>query len=84
MLAEARKLGHLREDAPVDELPRVERSLLDVALGMAGVPNALGAEAVMAVIPDQVKQVAAAIAPMAIFAGDVPLARLEWVNAGEP
>jgi hypothetical protein len=28
--------------------------------------------------------VAAAIAPMAIYASDIPLARLEWVNAGEP
>jgi hypothetical protein len=36
------------------------------------------------VLPEQVRQLAVALAPMAIYAGDVPLARLEWVSAGDP
>jgi protease IV len=82
-LAEARKLGHLSDDAPFDELPRVEHTLLETALGMVGV-QASATEGIAAVIPEQIRQVAVAIAPLAIFAGDIPLARLEWVSAGEP
>ena len=82
-LAEARALGKLSSDAPFEELPKVERTLLDSALGLAGL-HAEGSESVLALIPDQIKRIAVAIAPVALFAGDVPLARLEWVNAGEP
>jgi len=83
-LAEARKLGHVDEDAPIEELPKVERTLLDMALGSVGLHASSGEEAVAAVLPAPIKQLAAAVAPVVLFAGDVPLARLEWVNAGEP
>jgi protease-4 len=82
-LVEARKLGRLADDAPIEELPKIEHTLLDTALGMAGV-HASAEEQVLSLIPAQVKQVAVALTPMAIFSGDIPLARLEWVNAGEP
>jgi protease-4 len=82
-LIEARKLGRLADDAPIEELPKIEHTLLDTALGMAGV-HASAEEQVLSLIPAQVKQVAVALTPMAIFSGDIPLARLEWVNAGEP
>jgi protease-4 len=82
-LTEARKLANLPDDAPVDELPKVEHTLLETALGMSGV-HASATEEVLTLLPEQVKQVARALAPMAIFSGDIALARLEWVNAGEP
>jgi protease-4 len=81
-LADARRRGGLADDAPIEELPKIEHSLLETALGLAGVQGSAG-EQVLAILPAQVKQVAVAIAPMAIFADDVPLARLEWVNAGD-
>ncbi len=83
-LAEARRLGHLADDAPIDELPHVERTLLDTALGLVGINASGGAEGALVLIPESIKQVAAAIAPMAIYSSDVPLMRLEWVSAGEP
>jgi len=82
-LAEARKLGGLADDCPIEELPKIDPSLFEMALSAAGV-HASMEEQVLSVLPEQVRAVAAAIAPMAIFSGDVPLARLEWVNAGEP
>ena len=83
-LAEARKLGHLSDDAPFEELPRIEHTLLDTALGMVGVHAESAEGSILGMIPAQIKQLAVAIAPVALFAGDVPLARLEWVNASEP
>ncbi len=83
-LTEARKLGHVADDTPFEELPRVEHGLLDSALGLMGVPTHASEDSVMAVIPEQIRQLAVAVAPIAIFSGDVPLARLEWVNTGEP
>ncbi len=82
-LAEARKLGGLADDSPIDELPHIERTLLDTALGMVGIRGSADEGGVLGLIPDQIKQIAVAIAPVAIYSGDVPLARLEWVNAGE-
>jgi protease-4 len=82
-LAEARKRGNLADDAPIEELPKVEHTLFEMALGAAGV-HASAEEQVLSILPEQVRAVGVAIAPMAIFSGDVPLARLEWVNAGEP
>jgi protease-4 len=83
-LAEARRRGRLAEDAPFEELPRVERTLIDMAVSATGLHAGAGEEAVLAVLPAQVRQLAAAIAPMVIFSGDAPLARLEWVSTGEP
>lgn len=83
-MAEARRLGHVADDAPVEELPRVEHGLLDTALGLAGVHADASVEGALALIPAQIKQIAVAVAPVAIFSSDVPLARLEWVNAGDP
>lgn len=82
-IAEARKRGHLAEDAPFEELPKVDKTLLDTALGMAGVPNS-AESAVASMLPAQLRQLAVAIAPMVIFSGDAPLSRLEWVSTGEP
>ncbi len=82
-LAEARKLGHLDSDAPFEELPAVQKTLLDTALGLVGISGA-DEGTLTAIIPPQIKQLAVAVAPMAIYTGDIPLTRLEWVNVGEP
>jgi hypothetical protein len=34
-------------------------------------------------LPVAVKDIARAIAPMAVYAKDVPLARMEWVNLSQ-
>ncbi len=74
-LEAARVAGGLPSDAPIVEYPAPESSLLDKALELAGIPSgalSLGG------LPLQIKDVARAIAPMAVHAGNVPLARAEW------
>ena len=79
-LDEARAIAGLPEDAPVVELPAVEKSLIERGLNLVG----LHAEAsVFEALPEQVKAVGRAIAPVAVFAPDVPLARMEWVPLDE-
>jgi protease-4 len=80
-LIEARRAGGLPDDAPILELPVIEKTLFDTALELAGVKS--GAPLVEA-LPQQVKDVARAVAPMAIYDGSTPLARLEWVSVESP
>ena len=81
-LTEARKLGHLPADAGFEELPAVEHTLIDTALNLAGVHA--GESSVLSVLPEQIKDIARAIAPVAIYAADVPLTRMEWVGSEAP
>lgn len=81
-LAEARRLADLPSDAPVVEYPVHQRSLLEIALGLNKETRALS----LAGLPVQLRDAARAIAPMAVYTPDVPMARLEWVSlesAGE-
>lgn len=73
-IAEARKLGGLPSDSPIEELPVVDQSLLEQVLGIGGVSGALAG----AGLPMQLKDAARALAPMVVYAKDTPLARLEW------
>ena len=77
-LEEARKLGGLPADAPISEVPVVEKTLLDTVLELGG----FGAAGPMVLdgLPVQVKDVARALAPMAVYEKDIPMARLEWVS----
>jgi protease IV len=77
-LDEARKLGGLPADAPVSEVPVIEKTLLDTVLELGG----FGASGPMILdgLPIQVKDVARAIAPMAVYEKDIPMARMEWVS----
>jgi protease-4 len=81
-LEQARCLAGLPDDAPITELPVPESSLLDLALKLAGASEmeagALG------VLPSQLVEVARAMAPFTVYAGDESLARLEWVPIVEP
>jgi protease-4 len=79
-LEEARRLGNLPYDAPIVELPKPEQTLLDMALNWVGLGPS---RTLVDSLPVAVKDIARAIAPMAVYAKDVPLARMEWVNLGQ-
>lgn len=80
-LDEARRVANLPYDAPIVELPKPEMTFLDMALNLVGLgPNT---KTVVDGLPVAVKDVARAIAPMIVYAADVPLARMEWVDLGE-
>jgi len=75
-LAEARHLADLPSDAPIVEYPVIERSLLEIALGLNKETQAMSITA----LPAQLRDAARAIAPMAVYTQDVPMARAEWVD----
>lgn len=79
-LAYARELGGLSSQAPIVELPRFERSLLSRVLGVPGVndhsPSALS---LLRLLPREVQQGVAALAPFLLHSSQVPLMRLEYV-----
>jgi hypothetical protein len=74
--AGARPQGGLPADAPVIEYPSVDQTLLEKALELVGLRAGTIS---IAGLPVQVKNVARAIAPMAIHRPEIPLARAEWV-----
>jgi protease-4 len=71
----ARDAAHLPDDAPIEEHPPVQSSLLEFALGLAG----LKANAKVDGLPIQVKEVLRGVAPLAIYGEGQSLARMEWV-----
>ncbi|HQY62434.1 MAG TPA: signal peptide peptidase SppA [Polyangiaceae bacterium] len=79
-LEHARKAANLPEDAPIQEEPPVTKSLLETALELAGYARG---PMVIDGLPVQVKDVVRAVAPMAVYADSVPLARMEWETLGE-
>jgi protease-4 len=83
-LEAARAAAHLPDDAPIDELPRENRSLvqwvLDSVGGSADEPMATA----VAKLPPAIGNLVRALAPLAIYRDDEPLARMEYVDiAGE-
>jgi protease-4 len=78
-LDEARSLAGLASDAPIAEYPVIERSLLEIALGLNQESHALSIDG----LPIQLRDAARAIAPMAVYTQDVPMARTEWVSLDE-
>ena len=84
-LADARVAGYLPEDAPIVEYPPENTSLLDLALKLAGASDqaSLGAAQAIEALPPAVRAIARAVAPLLVYRGDEPLARLEWVDASE-
>ncbi|HWL89178.1 MAG TPA: signal peptide peptidase SppA, partial [Polyangiaceae bacterium] len=76
-LAVARAAGGLPFDAPLRVLPRPDASLFEQALQAAGVP--VGKAMSLEALPAQVRDVARALAPMVVYDGDIPMARMEWV-----
>jgi protease-4 len=81
-LEQARCLAGLPDDAPITELPIPESSLLDLALKLAGASE--NQASALGILPSQLGDVARAMAPFAVYAGDESLAHLEWVPIVEP
>ena len=70
--------AHLPADTPIEEQPPVERSLLEFALGLAGL-KASDATQKVAGLPIQVKTLLRGIAPLALYGDGQAMARMEWV-----
>jgi len=75
-LALARQLGDLPEDAPLVELPEKNKSLLELALELVGVPTLKGEQA-MGWVPPPVMDVARVLAPFMVYEPSRPLARMD-------
>ncbi|MDB4940892.1 MAG: Protease [Labilithrix sp.] len=73
----ARAQGHLPADAPIEEYPPIEKSLLDYALGVVGLKA--GSTLPVAGLPVQVKEVLRSVAPLAAWGDGKAMARMEWV-----
>jgi protease-4 len=83
-LGYARQLTGLPEDAPLIELPRIERSLLGRLLGVPGINESIGAELRLTqALPVQWQQLWSAAVPFLIYPSHLPLTRLGFV-AVEP
>ena len=77
----AREAAHLPDDAPIDEVPHESRSLLQWALDTVGV-SAEERVAGSVELPPAIANLARALAPLAIYRDDEPLARMEYVDVG--
>lgn len=74
----ARALGGLPPDAPIEEVPRIERSLFEDLLGIVGI-NLHASALTLDGLPVQVRDVARAVAPLVVYPDQTPLERMEWV-----
>jgi protease-4 len=83
-LDEARQLAGLPDDAPIVEAPAVEQTLLDKVLDMAGIGHAALPAVTIQAIPPQIRDLVRAVAPLAVYRGDEPLAHIEWAPVDEP
>jgi protease-4 len=82
-LAAARAAAHLPDDAPIIESPSNRESLLEKAIDLATGGGGDRAAAAMAQLPPAIRTLARAVAPLVLYSSDEPLARMEWVDAGE-
>jgi len=76
-LEAARDAAHLPADAPIEEHPPVQTSLLDYALDVVGLKANGGMP--VAGLPIQVKELLRGVAPLALYGDGKALARMEWV-----
>ncbi len=78
----AREAAHLPDDAPIDELPHESRTLLQLALDAVGISAEEQVAAAVVELPPALANLARAVAPLAIYRQDEPLARMEYVDVG--
>ncbi|HSY20591.1 MAG TPA: signal peptide peptidase SppA, partial [Polyangiaceae bacterium] len=78
-LREARTLASLPEDAPIEELPKENSSLLQLALDAVGVSAEVNAAALPS-LPPALQTLARDVAPLVIYDPNEALARLEYVE----
>jgi protease-4 len=76
-LETARSLGGLPDDAPIVEVPHLDKSLFERALGLVGIDAR--APVLLDALPVQVKDLARAAAPLLVYPDQTPLERMEWV-----
>ncbi|MBK9261338.1 MAG: signal peptide peptidase SppA [Polyangiaceae bacterium] len=79
-LEEARKRAELAPDTPIVELPEDDDSLLASLAKLAGIAAAPQAPMASVLIPPALMDLARGLAPMMVFDGTKPLARLDWVG----
>ena len=79
----AREMGGLPSDSAILELPKVETSLFDRVLKLAGFDSAKTVP--VAGLPLQMRDLLYGLAPFVVYSGDTPLARLDWApfDSGE-
>jgi protease-4 len=77
----ARAAASLPADAPIVEAPREAESLLEMALEAAGAGGRSSSP--VESLPPAVRGLAHAIAPLLVYRGDEPLARMEWVDVAD-
>jgi protease-4 len=82
-LVAAREAGNLPDDAPILELPKPDETLLEQALSLVTGSTGLQAAVTVEQLPAPIRGVARAIAPLAVYRGDEPLTRMEWVDPGD-
>lgn len=76
-LAAARDAAHLPNDAPIEEHPAIQTSLLEYALNLVGLKAGAGMS--VGGLPVQVKEVLRGVAPLALYGDGKAMARMEWV-----
>ncbi len=76
-LEAAREAANLPPDTPIEEHPPVQQTLLDYALGLAGLKA--GASISVDAVPVKVREILRAVAPLALYGDGQALARMEWV-----
>jgi hypothetical protein len=79
-LKEARAVASLPDDAPIEELPRENATLLQLALDAVGVSAEERAAAAVQTLPPAVQNLARSVAPLIIYDHDEALARMEYVE----
>ncbi len=76
-LGAARALANLPDDAPIEEYPALQTSLLEYALNLVGLKVGAGID--VGGLPLQVKELLRGVAPLALYGDGKALARMEWV-----
>jgi protease-4 len=82
-LAAARAAANLPDDAPILESPIPRESLLEKAIDLATGGGGDHAAATLSQLPPPIRALARAVAPLVLYGSDEPLARMEWVDAGD-
>ena len=76
-LAAARDAAHLPDDAPIEEHPAIQTSLLEFALNLVGLKAGAGIN--VGGLPIQVREILRGVAPLMLYGDGKALARMEWV-----
>jgi protease IV len=76
-LQAAREAANLPADAPILEAPSEASSLIEKAIELAGGRSTATA---LDSLPPPIRTLAQSLAPLLVYGGDIPLARMEWVD----